>query len=71
MEKIIPELFIRDLKELIKDLPDDTPILYDDPNFSGPYHIIPRKNDFKVEQVRELDNIKALLIDFPFETPVS
>jgi hypothetical protein len=71
MEKITPELFIRDLKELIKDLPDDTPVLYGDPNFSGPYHIVPCKFDIKVEQVEELDNIKALLIAFPFETPVS
>lgn len=70
MEKIIPELFIRDLKELIKDLPDDTPILYNDPNFSGPYHNAPCKYDIKIDRLPELGNIKVLLIAFPFESPV-
>ena len=52
-----------DLRDITRDLPDDTEILYDDPNFSGPYHCGPDKWDIKIEEGK-------LLIGFPFEEPV-
>jgi hypothetical protein len=54
---------VKYLKELIKDLPDDMEVLYDDPNFSGPYHTGPEEYDIKVENGK-------LLIGFPFESSV-
>lgn len=59
---------IKQLKEMIKDLPDDAEVLYSDPNFSGRYHIVPDRSNFSIN---ENHRQKALFIEFPFETPVS
>ena len=59
------EITISDLKKLFETLPEDTPIYYDDPNFSGPYDSVPDIQDFKVEEV---DGKLSILIQFPFES---
>ena len=51
---------IGQLKNIISNLSNDTEILYDDPNFSGPYYRGPELYEVKVEK-------GILLIGFPFE----
>jgi len=56
-------IFVKDLKDLLKEIPDGIEVVYQDPNFGGPYHIIPNIHDFKFDG-------KDFLISFPFESPV-
>ena len=57
---------IYELKEMLNNIEDDKQgIYYDDPNFVGRYDITrPSKSDFII------DKEGALLIKFPFESPV-
>jgi hypothetical protein len=54
---------IQKLRALIACLPDDAPVQYKDPNFSGKYHEDPTDLCFRVEE-------GALRISFPFESEV-
>jgi len=55
--------FIKDLKALLENVPDNIEVVYKDPNFGGAYNILPDINDF------EFDG-DIFLISFPFESPV-
>lgn len=60
---------IKDLKEIISNLPDDALVLYADPSFTGAYHEEPVKTDFKMD-VSKTNEYKRLLISFPLKSPV-
>jgi len=51
------------LRDIIRNLPDDAEILYEDPNFSGPYYTGPELYEIKIEK-------GILLIGFPLESAV-
>ena len=55
---------VGELKRLLDSISNDTPVKYKDPNFSGAYYALPDLGDFSFED-------GALLINFPFESPVS
>jgi hypothetical protein len=52
-----------ELKKIAADLSDEAEVVWNDPNFSGEYHVKPDAENFSVENGK-------LFIYFPFESPV-
>jgi len=57
---------VGELKMLLMELPNDAPVLFEDPNFGGVYSRFPELHDFTVSTAA-----KALLITFPLENDVN
>lgn len=57
---------VYELKEILDrpEINQQQEVYYDDSNFTGKYHTKPKKDDFVI------DEKGALIIKFPFETPV-
>lgn len=59
---------VGELRNLIANLPDDAPVFYQDPNFSGKHYTNPESYDFKIGSTDYFSEV--LLINFPFESPI-